>query len=94
MLHEKPELQEQYKAGNRDAKRKLINSLIPHEAGYNVRIDLASVERVLSRMVLPRRFKGHKGIEEGKTLTEMEATWGEKYVELRLERGDIRISEA
>ena len=72
----------------------LINSLIPHEAGYNARIDPASVERVLSRMVTAKRFKGHKGIEEGKTLTEMEATWGEKYVELGLKRGDIRINEA
>ena len=72
LASQKPELQEQYKAGNRDAKKKLINNLIPHEAGHNVRIDPASVECVcvISKMVTAKRLKGHKGIEEGKTLTE------------------------
>ena len=52
------------------------------------------MECVLSKIVTAKRFKGRKGIEEGKTLTEMEATWGEKYVELGLKKGDINVTEA
>jgi len=94
LAERQPELKQQFKSGNRDSRRQLVNSIIPPEAGYNVRMDPDTVQCVLTRLVTSKQFKSSKGIQEGKTLTEMEATWGEKYVELGLKRGDIRINEA
>ena len=71
------------------AKRKLINALIDPLANYASRLDAQSCVAHMERIVTRYRKREDETKEKGKTLTELEAQWGEMKVRQGLVRGDI-----
>ena len=85
-----PALKEEFdRTTGRLAKRKLINALIDPLANYASRLDAQSCCAHMERIVTRYRRREDEMKEKGKTLTELEAGWGELKVRQGLKRGDV-----
>ena len=80
------------KCKGRHEKRAFVNSLVPRDATYGLRIDPALAKGHIQRIVTEKRTSNEEEQWTAMTLTDLEVAWGgEKKVELGLARGDVRI---
>lgn len=79
---------------SREQRRCFVNSMIPRDATYGLRIDPKLAAGHIKRKVVLTDHSNEQDEWVGTTLTDLEVAWGSaEKVALGLKRGDVRIAE-